>query len=93
MTRPPNQRLISEGTLRGELEEILGGDPSNALSPTGQVITGTVRASIVQTGATTTADRPDPAAAGVGASIFDTTLGRPVWSTGTAWVDASGAVV
>lgn len=26
-----------------------------------------------------------------GASIFNLTLGRPVWWTGTGWVDATGA--
>ena len=37
-----------------------------------------------------TATRPSPAI-GAGRSIFDTTLGRPLWSTGAAWVDATGA--
>ena len=39
-----------------------------------------------------TASRPAPTDAGVGAMLFDTTLGRPVWCTGTAWVDATGVV-
>ena len=29
----------------------------------------------------------------VGACIFDTTLGKPVWYNGTDWVDATGAIV
>jgi peptidoglycan/xylan/chitin deacetylase (PgdA/CDA1 family) len=29
----------------------------------------------------------------VGACIFDTTLGKPVWYNGTNWVDATGAIV
>jgi hypothetical protein len=40
-------------------------------------------------GATTA--RPDPATVWVGLQFFDTTLGKPVWSNGTAWVDATGA--
>jgi hypothetical protein len=28
--------------------------------------------------------------AGVGAMVYDTTLGKPVWSNGTVWQDASG---
>lgn len=47
----------------------------------------------VQTGAFTTASRPSASTAGAGASVFDTTLNKPIWSTGTAWVDATGATV
>ena len=49
--------------------------------------------------ATTTGGRP-PAAqltplpnSGVGWSMLDTTLGVPIWWTGTHWVNASGATV
>jgi hypothetical protein len=38
----------------------------------------------------TTAARPDFADVEVGTEIFDTTLGKPVWSDGTAWVDSTG---
>jgi hypothetical protein len=44
----------------------------------------------------TTAQRPAPVAADVGLRYLDTTLdadGKPIWWTGTAWVDATGAVV
>ena len=37
-----------------------------------------------------TLDRPDPADA---ATYFDTDLGKPAWSTGSAWVDATGTVI
>lgn len=40
-----------------------------------------------------TASRPAPGTAGAGAMIYDTDLARPVWSDGTSWRDASGAVV
>lgn len=36
----------------------------------------------------TTAQRP--ASPPVGLSYFDTTIGKPVWSTGSGWVDATG---
>lgn len=39
--------------------------------------------------ALTTAARPTGMAAG--ATIFDTTLGKPVWWNGTGWVDSAGA--
>lgn len=41
----------------------------------------------------TTAQRPSPATAGVGYPYFDTTLNKPIWSTGSVWVDATGATV
>lgn len=41
----------------------------------------------------TTATRGSPAGLPVGASLFDTTLGIPIWTNGTAWVNASGVAV
>lgn len=41
----------------------------------------------------TTAARPTAATAGLGFQYFDTTLNKPIWSTGAAWVDATGAAV
>jgi len=44
----------------------------------------------------TTAQRPTPGANDYGAIYLDTTLdadGKPIWWNGTAWVDATGAVV
>lgn len=40
-----------------------------------------------------TAGRPTASAAGMGSSMFDTTLNKPIWSNGTNWVDATGATV
>ncbi len=34
-----------------------------------------------------------PAGMGVGAQWYDTTLGKPIWWSGTAWHDATGAAV
>lgn len=39
----------------------------------------------------TTAQRP--AEPGIGDSYFDTTLTRPIWWTGAAWINAAGAPV
>lgn len=41
----------------------------------------------------TTAARPNAAAAGDGAAIYDTDLNKPIWSDGAAWRDAAGTVV
>jgi hypothetical protein len=41
--------------------------------------------------AVTTAERPTGAPAGT--HLFDTTLNKPIWSTGTGWVDGSGTAV
>ncbi|ANO57395.1 structural protein [Pseudomonas phage AN14] len=41
----------------------------------------------------TTANRPAASAALIGGQYFDTTLGKPIWSTGSAWVDATGLAV
>lgn len=44
-----------------------------------------------------TADRPGVSdmaeypEAGVGLTLFDTTLGQPIWWDGAQWVDATGA--
>lgn len=37
-----------------------------------------------------TVDRPSAATAGAGTMYYDTTLGKPVWSNGSAWKDAAG---
>ncbi|WP_286828754.1 MULTISPECIES: beta strand repeat-containing protein [Kordiimonas] len=48
---------------------------------------------VVRLLADTTANRPDATASGTGASMFDTTLGKPIWSDGSQWVDATGTAV
>ncbi|WP_186374874.1 glycoside hydrolase family protein [Kocuria rosea] len=47
----------------------------------------------VQGGGVATVARPSAALCGAGTQIFDTTLNKPIWSTGAAWVDATGATV
>lgn len=50
-------------------------------------------AAAVQLKSYATAGRPSAATLGAGASVYDTTLGKPVWSDGSAWKDAAGTVV
>ena len=47
----------------------------------------------IQTGAFPKSARPSPTTAGIGTCIFDVTLKKPIWSTGTSWVDATGKAV
>lgn len=44
-------------------------------------------------GVFTTAARPAATAVPVGSMIYDSTLGKPVWTNGTAWRDAAGTAV
>lgn len=41
----------------------------------------------------TTAGRPTPASVGIGGAVYDTSLGIPIWSNGTAWRNAAGVAV
>jgi hypothetical protein len=57
---------------------------------------GTWRPSSWITGRAPTANRPTLTAVDIGVTYMDTTLnanGKPIWWTGTAWIDATGAVV
>jgi hypothetical protein len=47
----------------------------------------------LQTGRGATGARPSASSLGAGASWFDTTLGIPIFSNGTIWVNSSGASV
>lgn len=40
-----------------------------------------------------TGSRPSAATAGQGTQFYDTTLSKPIWSDGTNWRDAAGAIV
>jgi hypothetical protein len=40
-----------------------------------------------------TASRPSASAVGKGVLFFDDTLNKPIWSTGAAWIDATGTTV
>ena len=47
---------------------------------------------VIRTGKGVTSSRPS-SAVGVGSMWFDTTIGKPIWFNGTAWIDATGATV
>ena len=47
----------------------------------------------VRPGAYASASRPDAAAQGAGAMIYDTGLTQPLWSDGSVWRDATGTAV
>lgn len=72
------------------------GQTANALdvyNKDGNVIASVTKDGAVKPLTTTTTNRPTAASVGAGAMAFDTTLNKPIWSTGSAWVDASGATV
>jgi hypothetical protein len=45
------------------------------------------------TQAVATSARPDPTTVPAGTQIYDSTLGKPIWSNGTVWHDSTGASV
>lgn len=47
----------------------------------------------LRSGTAATGARPAAATQGVGVSFYDLTLSKPIWSDGTNWRDASGAIV
>lgn len=70
--------------------------PGGATAPTvylGKTTVGLVSSGPMQVGAYATGSRPSASAAGAGAMAFDTTLGKPIWSDGTTWRDATGTAV
>lgn len=50
-------------------------------------------AGYIRGGQYTTAGRPSASTAGAGATVYDTTLSKPIWSDGTVWRDAAGTSV
>lgn len=70
-----------------------GTDNTHDLGTTGRRPRYVRAATGVQTGAFPKTKRPAAATAGVGTCIFDLTLRKPVWSTGSVWVDATGRTV
>jgi hypothetical protein len=47
----------------------------------------------LSTQATPTTGRPSASSVPAGTQIYDSTLGKPIWSNGSAWHDATGASV
>lgn len=53
----------------------------------------TINNGVIKPLTTTTANRPTAASATQGGMVYDTTLSKPIWSTGSAWRDAAGTTV
>ena len=98
----PNGELVldpagGEAALRYN-DPIVSKDAVVSLYSGGVAITATTgiylnATKFVRVPSCTTANRPTAAAAGVGGHVLDTTLGKPIWSNGTNWRDATGTVV
>lgn len=56
-------------------------------------VLGMPAADCFRTGLAATAGRPSASAATKGAQFYDATLNKPIWSDGSNWRDAAGAVV
>lgn len=82
--------VVADNPVPGQVQIGSSGAISGPLQLHGSVVS--VNAPL-QVAAYSTAARPSAAAMGAGAHIFDTTLGKPVWSNGTSWVDSTGTVV
>ncbi len=83
----PDLRLLRESAKKLELDDNAGGAAD--LHITGNLLADT----IVRPGSGATGSRPTVAAGNVGSMWFDTTLGKPIWWTGSGWVDATGTAV
>lgn len=62
------------------------------LNPADAMVAEITKDGAIKSLAVATGSRPGASTSGVGAMIFDTTLGKPIWSDGTNWRDAAGAV-
>lgn len=84
-------RMLGDGTMQWGS----GGSSSRdtVLSRVAANVLGLSDNDAFRTGMTTTAARPSASTRGKGAQLFDETLNKPIWSNGSAWVDASGATV
>lgn len=91
----PSMRLkvASGGFIQAYGKFAPNADAAYALGGTSERWTTGYFSSFVRVGAVATGSRPTASSAGAGAHMFDTTLGKPIWSNGTNWVDATGATV
>jgi hypothetical protein len=84
-----NGRLLIGNGTNYTLANLTAGAGITITNASGAI---TIASTGVQAG--NTASRPGGlAAANVGRTYFDTTLGIPIWWNGAAWVNASGSVV
>lgn len=71
-------------------------DGNNSYANTATIHAGGLELSttgVLRSGRAATGSRPTAAPAGAGAMFYDTTLSKPIWSDGTNWKDATGAIV
>lgn len=85
--------IIPSGVMTAGILE-LGANRDTAIGrgASGTVVSTTPgpNTSVLRTASGATGDRPTAATVGAGAEYFDTTIGKPIWSTGAAWVLADG---
>lgn len=88
-----NDKFNVNGTS-GRIELVNGSDlicySDNYVTATARIFGAT---GAIKVGAAGTGSRPSAAAVGAGGMFYDTTLGKPIWSNGTAWRDATGTAV
>ena len=70
-----------------------GGTRETVLERKSNNVLGIGAGNAFRTGLSATGSRPSASSMGQGSQFFDTTLNKPIWSTGSAWVDAAGAFV
>jgi hypothetical protein len=81
-------------------------DPNQGVAPTqGQHVVGSGQGPVELQGTTiniggplsiqnyTTANLPDATSLPVGSHVYDSTLGKPVWTNGSVWTDSSGTPI
>lgn len=55
--------------------------------------TTTILSDYIKSAIVATSGRPTASSVGNGAMLYDSTLGKPIWSNGSVWKDASGTTV
>ena len=84
---PQNTAELLTTPVEGQVQIGSTGSTQGPLHLNGSQVTVNAPLAVQTTTATT---RPDPALYPPGTHIYDTDLGRPIWSNGTDWHDATG---
>lgn len=72
---------------------LFGSAQDTRITRVAQSVAGVGVNNCFRTGIAATASRPSATAVGKGSQFFDSTLNKPIWSDGTNWRDATGALV
>lgn len=93
--RPQHVAIINPAVFPGSPKMQLPGWRTVVIGDNGSDLSAVTLATsdTIRTGRDTTGNRPAASTAGVSAMFYDTTLGKPIWSNGTVWKDASGTTV